>query len=204
MAIPNPNPNIADGIKSDNKTYSSNKIESLIKTATELPIPEAGDAGKVLTVNAAEDGYELDTPVDPTSIIDDTASSADTVYSSSQVDTIVSGLKPVITEITPVSDTTTTATDFDAYTGTLDKGIYIFNGQTLWKTSGTAKGLTMILIVDSDTVNQNLEYTDGWCVENLTSIFEVTADNTAVTVRLYQTTGGSVDIEFKGNFTKIG
>lgn len=59
MAIPNPNPNIADGIKSDNKTYSSNKIESLIKTATELPIPEAGDAGKVLTVNAGETGYEL-------------------------------------------------------------------------------------------------------------------------------------------------
>ena len=60
MAIPNPNPNIADGIKSDNKTYSSNKIESLIKTATELPIPEAGDAGKVLTVNSDSDGYELD------------------------------------------------------------------------------------------------------------------------------------------------
>ena len=60
MAIPNPNPNIADGIKSDNKTYSSNKIESLIQTATELPIPEAGDAGKVLTVNEDADGYELD------------------------------------------------------------------------------------------------------------------------------------------------
>lgn len=60
MAIPNPNPNIADGIKSDNKTYSSNKIESLIKTATELPIPEAGDAGKVLTVDD-ELGYELAT-----------------------------------------------------------------------------------------------------------------------------------------------
>lgn len=60
MAIPNPNPNIADGIKCDNKTYSSNKIESLIKTATELPIPEAGDAGKVLTVNSDSDGYELD------------------------------------------------------------------------------------------------------------------------------------------------
>lgn len=61
MAIPNPNPNIADGIKSDNKTYSSNKIESLIKTATELPIPEAGDAGKLVAVN--EDlGYTLDPP----------------------------------------------------------------------------------------------------------------------------------------------
>lgn len=59
MAIPNPNPNIADGMKCDNKTYSSNKIESLISTATELPIPEAGDAGKVLTVNGDADGYEL-------------------------------------------------------------------------------------------------------------------------------------------------
>lgn len=59
MAIPNPNPNIADGIKSDNKTYSSNKIESLISAATELPTPEEGDAGKVLAVNSDEDGYEL-------------------------------------------------------------------------------------------------------------------------------------------------
>ena len=59
MAIPNPNPNIADGIKSDNKTYSSNKIESLIKTATELPIPVEGDTGKVLTVNS-ELGYDLE------------------------------------------------------------------------------------------------------------------------------------------------
>lgn len=120
MAIPNPNPNIADGMKCDNKTYSSNKIESLIKTATELPIPEAGDAGKVLTVNedlgyeldavpdelptpesgdagkvltvnAGETGYELTTPVDPTSIIDDAASSASTVYSSDKVDTLLTG-----------------------------------------------------------------------------------------------------------------
>ena len=60
MAIPNPNPNIEDGKKCDNKTYSSNKIESLVAEATELPTPEAGDAGKVLTVNAAEDGYKLD------------------------------------------------------------------------------------------------------------------------------------------------
>ncbi len=172
MSIPNPNPNIADGIKADNKTYSSNKIESLISTS-QLPEIGEGDTGKVVTVGS--DGYELDTP-----------------------------FKPAITEITPVTDSTTTATDFVAYTGTLDKGIYIFNGQTLWKTSGTAKGLTMILIVDTDTVNQNLEYTDGWCVENLTSIFEVSSDNTPVTVKLYQTTGSSVDIEFKGNFTKIG
>lgn len=91
MAIPNPNPNIADGLKCDNKTYSSNKIESLITMATELPIPGAGDAGKVLTVNSDHDGYELDTPVAPTSIIDDTAASADTVYSSSKVESVISG-----------------------------------------------------------------------------------------------------------------
>lgn len=60
MAIPNPNPNIADGIKSDNKTYSSNKIESLISSATELPTPEAGDSGKALVVNSGEDGYTLE------------------------------------------------------------------------------------------------------------------------------------------------
>lgn len=116
--IPNPNPNIADGVKADNTTYSSNKIESLIKTATELPIPEEGDAGKVLTVDN-ELGYELDVipselptigegddgkvlgvdsgdyalipQVDPTDIIDDTASSATTVYSSDKVDTLLSG-----------------------------------------------------------------------------------------------------------------
>lgn len=78
MAIPNPNPNIADGIKCDNKTYSSNKIESLISAATELPIPEAGDAGKVLTVNAAEDGYELDTPVTHDPIVGTATATADT------------------------------------------------------------------------------------------------------------------------------
>ena len=91
MAIPNPNPNIEDGKKCDNKTYSSNKIESLIAAATELPTPEAGDAGKVLTVNSDADGYELKTPVAPESIIDDSASAADTVYSSSKVDTLLSG-----------------------------------------------------------------------------------------------------------------
>ena len=42
MAILNPNPNIADGIKCDNKTYSSNKIDSLISTAiTTALIPAA-------------------------------------------------------------------------------------------------------------------------------------------------------------------
>lgn len=87
MAIPNPNPNIADGIKSDNKTYSSNKIESLIKSATELPIPEEGDAGKVLTVNSDGDGYEL--AFSGHDLIDDNTASADTAYSSSKVDSLL-------------------------------------------------------------------------------------------------------------------
>ena len=113
--IPNPNPNIADGVKADNTTYSSNKIESLIKVATELPVPEAGDAGKVLTVNDDADGYELDViPAElPTpeagdagkvltvnadsdgyeldAIIDDTASATTTAYSSDKVDDLLAG-----------------------------------------------------------------------------------------------------------------
>lgn len=88
MAIPNPNPNIEDGKKCDNKTYSSNKIESLI-TASQIPVIGEGDEGKVVTVGS--DGYELDTPVAPESIIDDSAAAADTVYSSSKVDTLLSG-----------------------------------------------------------------------------------------------------------------
>lgn len=121
MAIPNPNPNIEDGKKCDNKTYSSNKIEALVAAATELPTPEAGDAGKVLTVNDelgydletapgdrlpetaladagkvvtvndAGDAYELDTPVAPTSIIDDSAAAANKVYSSNKVNTLLGG-----------------------------------------------------------------------------------------------------------------
>ena len=119
MGIPNPL-NIADDLKSDCTTYSSNKIENLISVATELPTPTAGDAGKVLTVNgdsdgyeldvipaelptpaegdagkvltvnAGADGYELDTPVSPESIIDDTASATTTVYSSDKVDDLLS------------------------------------------------------------------------------------------------------------------
>lgn len=124
--IPNPNPNIADGVKADNTTYSSNKIELLIKTATELPIPEAGDAGKVLTVDdelgyelatipaelptpaegdagkvlAVDDelGYELVDPVNPTDIIDDTAAATTTVYSSDKVDTLLSSKQDALTK----------------------------------------------------------------------------------------------------------
>ena len=126
MAIPNPNPNIADGLKCDNKTYSSNKIESLIKVATELPIPEEGDtgkvltvnndlgydletapgdrlpetvladAGKVVTVNADGSAYELDTPI----AIDDSASSESTVYSSDKVDDLLEPLTETTASVT--------------------------------------------------------------------------------------------------------
>ena len=119
MAIPNPNPNIVDGYPCDNKTYSSNKIEALIQVATELPVIHDGDAGKVLTVNADSDAYELDTvpnelptpevgdegkvlavdnelgyelaaPVDPSVLIDDTAAATTTTYSSDKINTLLS------------------------------------------------------------------------------------------------------------------
>ena len=137
MAIPNPFPNIADDVKSDVTTYSSNKIESLISSATELPIPAAGDEGKVLTVNAEATGYDLDVipselpvigegddgkvlgvdsgdyalipQVDPRDIIDDSASSETTVYSSDKVDTLLSGKAD-----TPI---VSTYTDFGFGTG---------------------------------------------------------------------------------------
>ena len=51
MAIPNPNPNIADGIKCDNKTYSSNKIESLISAA---PTTEAITIDYAITVSQGD------------------------------------------------------------------------------------------------------------------------------------------------------
>ena len=146
MAIPNPNPNIADGIKCDNKTYSSNKIESLISTATELPIPEAGDAGKVLTVNSDADGYKLDTPVDPTSIIDDSASSSDTVYSSSKVDDIISGLDPVLR----VSDTIELTLDESQSVGagTIKDLLYNYDITSLLPSGATLKA---IIVETTDT-----------------------------------------------------
>ena len=111
MAIPNPNPNIADGIKSDNKTYSSNKIESLI-TSSQIPIIGEGDEGKVVTVG--DNGYELKTPVAPESIIDDTAAAVDTVYSSSKVDTLLSGKADNIELHTTLTHTTSgTVFNFD-------------------------------------------------------------------------------------------
>lgn len=51
MAIENVRHPIKDTVKADNSTYSSNKIESLIHSATELPETSAADAGDVLMVN---------------------------------------------------------------------------------------------------------------------------------------------------------
>lgn len=134
MAIPNPFPNIADDVKSDVTTYSSNKIESLISAATELPIPAAGDEGKVLTVNAEATGYDLDVipselpvigegddgkvlgvdsgdyalipQVDPTDIIDDTASATTTVYSSDKVEDLLEPLTKTTATVTVHTDVT--------------------------------------------------------------------------------------------------
>lgn len=65
MAIPNPNPNIADGMKCDNKTYSSNKIEDLVSAAggddPRIPDAEIADIGKVLgIVSDGASGAEYD------------------------------------------------------------------------------------------------------------------------------------------------
>lgn len=51
MAIENVRHPIKDTVKADNSTYSSNKIESLIHSATELPEISIEDAGDVLMVN---------------------------------------------------------------------------------------------------------------------------------------------------------
>lgn len=51
MAIENVRHPIKDTVKADNSTYSSNKIESLIHSATELPETSIADAGDVLMVN---------------------------------------------------------------------------------------------------------------------------------------------------------
>lgn len=51
MGIDNIRHPIKDTVKADNSTYSSNKIESLIHSATELPETSIEDAGDVLMVN---------------------------------------------------------------------------------------------------------------------------------------------------------
>ena len=171
MAIPNPSPNIADGVKSDVTTYSSNKIESLISTATELPIPEAGDAGKVLTVNGDADGYELDTPVDPTSIIDDSAADDDTVFSSSKIAELFGGFTTGSTTIQNPTVAGTTATgkymtiSYIKVTKSFNDNDYFFeiaqiidtDDATLWN-KGISKNNTLIRVYgqDADTGYQYL------------------------------------------------
>lgn len=137
MAIPNPNPNIADGIKSDNKTYSSNKIEALISTATELPIPEAGDEGKVLTVNADHDGYELDAPVDPSVLIDDSAAADTTTYSSDKIDSL---LTPVSIEVTNTESESMSIVENNSYS----IGKLVVISLRINVTTGIAGGRTII------------------------------------------------------------
>lgn len=56
MAIENVRHPIKDTVKADNSTYSSNKIESLIHSATELPATSVEDIGKAVTV--VSDGDE--------------------------------------------------------------------------------------------------------------------------------------------------
>lgn len=169
MAIPNPNPNIADGIKSDNKTYSSNKIESLIQTATELPIPGAGDAGKVLTVNSDHDGYELDTPVAPTSIIDDSASSESTVYSSDKVDALLSDKQNIITSVSA-----SVVPEANAYVSP-----FSYYAENDFSTDIGTKTVIGI-VLDGGTSTDVLAYN---FVNNKVRLFATKADS--VTIRLY-------------------
>ena len=220
---------INDNVPSDHTTFSSDKINTLLGAkansadlatvattgsytdlsnkptiptkVSELQNDSGYVAGSSLATVATTGAYSdlTGTPTIPTKVSE---LQNDCGYIT---DSAISGKadKAVITNISTISDTVSSSTDTDVYSVSLNKGVYIFNGSTLWKASGTAQGLTMIAILGTDTLTQNLEYTVGWCVENLTCIFAVTTDNTTFKIRLYQTTGSNVAVEFSGNITKI-
>lgn len=181
----------------------------------EISLGGGGNTDYIECTQAQYDAWEQGGTLDPdvlyfitdgnigNDIIDDSTTSASKVWSSDKTDSEIEKLIPDMTTISTISDTVVNSTDKDIYTVSLNKGVYIFNGSTLWKTSGTAQGLTMIAILGNDTLTQNLEYTVGWCVENLTAIFKVSTDNTTFKVRLYQTTGANIAVEFNGNITRI-
>lgn len=181
----------------------------------EISLGGGGNTDYIECTQAQYDAWEQGGTLDPDTlyfiidgnigndIIDDSTTSATTVWSSDKTGTEIEKLIPDITTIATISDTVVNSTDKDIYTVSLNKGVYIFNGSTLWKTSGTAQGLTMIALLGNDTLTQNLEYTVGWCVENLTAIFKVSNDNTTFKVRLYQTTGANIAVDFNGNITRI-
>lgn len=107
------------------------------------------------------------------------------------------------TDISTVSDTVVNATNKDIYTTYLNKGVYILNASVLWKTSGTAQGLGIYIYSDNSMVAQDLEYTVGWCVQNLNVTVNIPTDNTELIVRLYQATGSNIAVDFNGNITKL-
>lgn len=183
MAIPNPNPNIADGVKSDVTTYSSNKIESLISVATELPIPAAGDAGKVLTVNSDADGYELTTPVAPTSIIDDSASSETTVYSSDKVDNIAKD----ITDADNITVTVDSSIDSSLVNCNVRNGLLVLDGR-IASTAGVAIS-TAIFTIPGYNLTEDQQYCYFGLVETATPLNSYAyAENDGNNIKVYIST----------------
>lgn len=57
MAIPNPNPNIADGIKVDNKTLSSNKIYELMDKSLHIASINYSDLSISIGAGAFKDVF---------------------------------------------------------------------------------------------------------------------------------------------------